>query len=76
MAFRCQCLDIIVMRNGIALNKIHLQKAWECFRVQIHSELAGGRASRVMVCWLTTAYKWFGGNRNPSEYSGFLRNPE
>jgi len=34
------------MRNGIALtNKIHLQQAWECFRGQIHSELAGGRAS-------------------------------
>jgi len=45
------------MRNGIALNKIHLQQAWECFRVQIHSELAGGRASQVMVCQLVTAYK-------------------
>ena len=45
---------------------------------QIHSEIAGGRASWGRMCRLTlmtTAYKWFGGNRNLEESSGFLRIP-
>jgi hypothetical protein len=29
MAIRCKCLDLIVIRPGIALNDIHIQQAWE-----------------------------------------------
>ncbi len=76
MVLRFWWLDLIVMRHGIALNKIHIQHAWEdseSFGVQICtvSLLVGELVGGGFVSWPEPDSVW-----REQESGRIQRNPE